>query len=471
MPAALSYDPNDKELRKQADAELSARRVDCAKAWDYYESRHVKQLKSKQGKPDDNVVINLWKQGKDREITFLFPKMPGFELDEDSDAESPDEEWLRMAWAVNKGRKLLRRLAKYGAMTGHVFVRVMPTTKEGGYPRLIALNPANVLVFWKADDYDERLWYELHYTVAGVDHRQDIVKDEGAWRIIDYKRKRREPTQPEVEGSEWALVSEEAWGYELGPIVDWQHIDRPGQFYGDNEASLIPLQDKVNKVASDTGKILRYYASPKTVILSDVEPGKIVETAIEDAWQLPRESEVKNIEMKSDLAASVAFGQTLIDAMKAQQRVVVLTGSAADFQRVTNLGVQTVFIDQLAKTDELWDQYEPGLIDVSKVMLMLAKTEWDREIKVTRSSPLPTDPKETIDVQKEEIDLALVSRETIMRERGRNPKKERELIDEEDSSGDNAVIRAMKGDAFNTQNQPPRGAAQIVPQQQNGGQA
>lgn len=443
MPAALSYAPEDTALRDEAEQELAARRAGCAEAWDYYEGRHRKQLKVKSGKVDDNVVINQWKQGKDREITFLFPaKMIGFELDESEEMDSPDETWLREAWQRNKGKKALRRLAKYGAMTGHVFARVMPSETAGGYPRIIALNPANVVVFWQADDYEKVLWYEIYWSAGKLERRQDIVHEEGGWRILDYEREKKDATAYDQKAKPWRLVGETTWEFELGPIVDWQHIDRPGQYYGDNEASLIPLQDKVNKVASDTGKILRYYASPKTVIQSDTEP-KALENGIDDAWLLPRESEVKNIEMKSDLASSVAFGQMLIDAMKAQQRVVVLTGSAADFQRVTNLGVQTVFIDQLAKNDELWEQYEPGLVDLCKLMLCVAGKMWDRMIKITRSSPLPTDPKEVMDVQEKELDQGLVSKETIMRERGRNPQQERKLIEQEGSSNDNAIIRAL----------------------------
>ena len=160
--------------------------------------------------------------------------------------------------------------------------------------------------------------------------------------------------------------------------------------------------------------------------------------------------------------------------MKAQQRVVVLTGSAADFQRVTNLGVQTVFIDQLAKNDELWEQYEPGLVDLCKLMLCVAGKMWDRMIKITRSSPLPTDPKEVMDVQEKELTLELASKETIMRERGRNPQQERKLIEQEGSSGDNAIIRALarEGNALTPQSPLPqaRGSQQQppVPPVQNG---
>ncbi len=446
MPAAVQYDPTDKQMRAEAEKELLARRTDCAEAWDYYEGRHRKQLKSKPGKPDDNVVINQWKQGKDREITFLFPtKMIGFELDENADVDAPDEKWLREAWDKNRGKKMLRRLAKYGAMCGHVFARVIPSETPDGYPRIVALNPANVVVGWQADDYETRLWYEIYWSAGKLERRQDIVRVENGWRIYDYWRERMDSSrQYDEQAKAWKKIAETPWDFELGPIVDWQHIDRPGQFYGDNEASLIPLQDKVNKVASDTGKILRYYASPKTVIQSDTEP-KSLESGIDDAWLLPRDSEAKNLEMSSDLASSVAFGQQLIDAMKAQQRVVVLTGSAADFQRVTNLGVQTVFIDQLAKNDELWEQYEPGIADLCKTMLCVAGKEWDRQIKITRSSPLPTDPKETIEVQEKELTLELVSKETVMRERGRNPQQERKLIEEEGAWNDNAIMRALTG--------------------------
>ena len=115
MPAALSYDPEDKDLRAEAEKELAARRAACALAWDYYEGRHKQQLKVRPGKPDDNVVINQWKQGKDREITFLFPKMPGFELDESSETDSPDEQWLRAAWDFNRVGQIYRQTASRDA--------------------------------------------------------------------------------------------------------------------------------------------------------------------------------------------------------------------------------------------------------------------------------------------------------------------------------------------------------------------
>ena len=103
-------------------------------------------------------------------------------------------------------------------------------------------------------------------------------------------------------------------------------------------------------------------------------------------------------------------------------------------------------------------------------MLCVGKRTWDRQIKVTRSSPLPTDPKETMDVQKDELEQELVSKETIMRERGRNPQQERTLIDKESSGNDNALIKAMQGNAFGNQPPPPRAAAQILPQQNGGTQ-
>ena len=453
MPAALAYDPNDKALRAEAEKELAARRMLCNTAWNYYDGKHDPQLK-KTGAYDDNITINLWKQGKDREITFLFPKMPGFELDDNLDDESEDEKWLRGAWAWNKNLKLLRRLAKYGAVDGHVFARVMLSDHPQKYPRVLALNPANTLVFWQGDDYDTRLWYEMYYEIGGAALRQDVVKlDDGKWYFIDYKSEKinsggREETK-------WTEIKRTDWAYSQCPIVDWQHIDRPGQFYGDNENSLITLNNKVNKVASDTSRILRFYASPKTVIQADIDEGKIVETKIEDTWLLPKESEIKNIEMQSDLQSSVRFVDMLVETMKALQRVVVLSGNVADLQRVTNLGVETVFIDQIAKTDELWEQCGPGIADLCKVMLEVGGREWDRQITVNRASPLPKDAKETIDVQEKEIDLGLASKETIMRERGRNPKKERELIDNEDTGNDNALIRAMGRETALTPNPSP----------------
>lgn len=448
MPAAQAYNPNNKALWAEAEKELLARRTLCNTAWDYYEGRHAKHLKTASGETDDNVVINLWKQGKDREITFLFPKMPGFELDDNLDDDSDDEKWLRGAWAWNKGLKMLRRLARYGALDGHVFAKVMASEKPDGYPRIVALNPANTLAFWKADDYDERLFYATYYEVGGKEQRQDVVKlDDGNWWFINWEREKKRESSGQ-EAPVWRETGRVKWAFELCPIVDWQHIDMPGRFYGDNEASLIPLNDKVNKIASDTSRILRFYSQPQTVILADIEPEKVKERAIGNAWVMPRDADVKNVEMQSDLQSSVRFTEMLVEAMKSQQRVVVLSGDVADLQRVTNLGVETVFIDQIAKTDELWEQYEPGIADLCKLLLCVGRKTFDVQVKVNRASPLPKDAKETIEVQEKELDLGLASKDTIMRERGRNPKKERELIDNEDTGNDNALIRAMGREAM-----------------------
>src|SRR5512142_1076122 len=159
MPAANEYRPEDREVREAAESELRQRRETHAAAWRYYEGRQRRQLLVHPGEPDDNVVVNLTRQAVDRLTAFLVPAFPGLELDVLHDTEA--ERWLRNAWQQAGGARLLAKLVKTGCLDGHVFVRLLPGEP---YPRLVTLNPANVLVFWQADDHEQVLWYELHWS-------------------------------------------------------------------------------------------------------------------------------------------------------------------------------------------------------------------------------------------------------------------------------------------------------------------
>ena len=450
MPAAMEYAPEDASLREAANKELKARREDCAHAWKYYRGDHRRHLRQDRDGTDDNVVINLWKQAIDREVTFLFPAMVGLELDESQDTEA--ERWLRLAWEANKGTRLLRQLGKFGAVCGHVFAKLM-LDERSAYPRVVALDPANVLCWWRADDYERVLWYEIRWSVGTTEYRQDIVDmGDGGWKLIQYAQVRGVGGQ----AGKWEAVAEESWAYPLGPIVDWPHVAMPGNYYGSNESALLRLNDKVNKVASDISRILRFHASPKTVG-TGFDAEKVTETAVENFWVVNNENaKIYNLEMASDLVSSMNYLEALTAGFMAEKRSVILKGAAADFQRVTNMGVRTIFMDALAKVAELRLQYEPGVVAISQRLRMLGGFyDFDAPIVTAWPDPLPHDPNETVSVLEREMGMGIVSKETAARERGRNWKVEQERIAEEDSANDNAVMRQLQsemgaGDAATT---------------------
>lgn len=407
MPAALGYAPNDSALREAADAELRARRAAYQHACAYYDGQHKRHLSARSGETDDNVVINLVKQVIDRTVSLLVPRFPSLAVAENPAASAA----LNQLWEQNGGARLLAKLALHGCLSGQVFARVLAPSTPHGIPRLVALNPANLIAFWRADDYEQVLWYELHWSHGRAHYRQEIAQDGAAWRIRQW----------EEAGSGWRLVEELAWAYPLPPIITWQHHSAPNAFYGQPEVSNHALNDRVNKLMSDIARILRYHASPRTVGIG-FEARDITPTAINTLWTIPRaDAKVFNLEMHSDLASSMSAVEYLTRAFMAEQRTVVLNGEVADWQRITNLGVRALYMDTLFKVEALRRSYEIGIGQISQTFRLLAGApDYDAPISVTWADPLPTNAAEVVDVLARERALGIISRETAARERGRD---------------------------------------------------
>lgn len=393
MPAASQYTPDNREIRASAERELRERRQNHARKWRYYQGDHPKHLKT-DGDTDDNVTLNLCRQVIDRTVAFLVPDFPTLELV--TDAETEAEAWLRKAWSANQDAVFLATAALNGALDGHIFTRILPADP---HPRLINLNSANIVVFWDADDYEHVLWYELHWQVGRNVYRQDVVNDDGRWLIRDYQRK----------GSRWELQDEVIWAYPLSPIVDWQHQKNPVGYYGQDELPHTHLNDLINKVASDTARILRFHAYPRTVG-TGFEASNVQASGIDDFWVIPQEhAQVFNLEMKSDLSASLRFLQLLTESFLAESRVTLLTGDPEHFKGVTNLGVRVAYLDQIAKTELLRRQYGYAIEALSQRLLMLGNYDFAQVVHIHWGEALPIDQREAVELVAQQMNLGLLS--------------------------------------------------------------
>lgn len=401
MPAASEYrDPNSRELRQRAEAERRARANNLAAAQAYYLGNHRPSLRHDSG-VNHNVAINLCQQVVDRVTAFLFPKMPTLEL-KDSETQAT----LRTAWDEAGGVLLLQDMAQSGGLGGHVFAKVVPGAAEGMPPRIINLNPATVQTWWREDDIQHVLWYSIQWGGEGFGRmfRQDVVRgDDGqSWRIVDW-----------VFTREWQKVNESQWNSPYGPVIDWRHDARPGQYYGAGELTHAALNDRINAIASDMNKVLYYHASPRTVA-TGVSATDVKETAVDNLWTVPdAKAKVTNLTLPADaLQPGLDYIRYLEQQFLAQSRVVRLTGDIADFQRVTNLGVKILYGDQLAKNEELKRRYERGIQEISRRVLYLQGREPERPT-IIWPDPLPQDPLQTVEYLERTQALGLVSRETM----------------------------------------------------------
>lgn len=420
-----------------AEKERRDRRAAVSLAWNYYHGSHWRPLVSS-GAYDPNVIINLCRQVVDRQVAFLFPEMPGLQLDVRQ--ETADEHALREGWAQAGGVSALTALALTGAVTGHVFAKVGRT--PDGRMRLVNLNPENVLRWWAADDVETTLWYEIQFRVGKMLYRQDVVavgdssgslpsanvqSAGGHWEILNWQL---------VNGS-WLTTGEPMfWPYAEGPVVDWPHIPVPFQAYGSSAIEHRELNDHINKVTSDVAKMLHEHAFPKTVG-TGVGAAELKPVDADGSLWTVKNSNARFTNLALDpqaLEPAVTYVAELKRAFMAQARVVVLEGDIADFQRVTNLGVRALFLDQIAANEQLRRQYGRGIVDVSRRferLLGLPATE----PKVIWPDPLPQDPMESMRVLALEREHGLVDRETMIQERGRDPEAVLARLSEEGVNG------------------------------------
>jgi hypothetical protein len=429
MPGLAEYPLNDPDqLTKLASDELATRRKAIDSAWSYYEGNHHKPLKVKAGQPDDNVILNVSRKAIAQAISLLFGELPTFEIQDDGQGEQ--QQRLDDLWTANDAQILLHNMALQGGLGGHVFLKLVPSETIG--VRLLLLNPRQVSVFWQPDDMQVVTAYVIGYQLSDTEFRQDIVRMDQAWLVRDLVRER---------GRAWQIKQELTWGFPWAPVIDWQNLPDPEEYYGDPDLVRPELNDALNFVASNTMRIIKYHAHPKTIGTgmksTDVQP-----TAVDGFWSVPNpDAKIANLEMQSDLTSSMAFLQLLQQWFFSEHRAVDMASFAADLGNLTNFGLRTVYKDALDKLATKRALYGKALADISERSLMLMGI--GARPTITWPDPLPFNDQEEIAGIQTEIGLGILSKETAASLRGRDWELEQERIAEETAAADNIGSRLL----------------------------
>lgn len=428
MPSAVKYvpltDPERQGLNAEAEKELQRRKSKYKEALRYYLGNQDEQLlNTDPNAPNDNTIINLVKLTADRTVQFLFPEPLKFETDPEQIDDTPEEIWLRKCFDANGGLRMLSKLALRGFLSGHSFIRVKPRKGKERYPSMTVLDPTTLSVYWKADDVGDVLWYEQRYMVGGDVYVQDFVhSDDGlTWKVYTYKGESQNAAMldgyPTNNGTMYVDINRldfthgvfervgkaEIHTSPIPPIIEFAHLPHPDDYYGLSEFDQKALQDTINRIASERGRIVRENSDPVDVLTgADVDDvkgdGGLLTIANKDA-------KVNRLEMKGDLNGITTVLDKLIETYLAIARVVLLKGEAKDLQRVTNASVRTLFLDMLAKNSLLQNTYGEALQKLGKLALMMGYAESQIEsnpeqieVRVMFGSPLPIDQTEIANI-------------------------------------------------------------------------
>lgn len=431
MPTLSQYDPARPELLDDlAKAEFAARRDAIGQRWGYYRGEFAKPLKVRAGQADDNVIINMVRKVVNQSVYLLFGVVPRFELpapdgskDEDGKPKQhPAEPALERIWEDNGLELLLHNLGVEGALAGHNYVKLMQTPDLADGVRIVRLDPSLVSVFWRPDDREKVLAYRIQWTEGDVTYRQDVVDMGGSWQINEWEQRR---------GQKWVQTNSESWPYPFAPIVDWQNLPDPQGYYGLSDLVNPSLNDSTNRVASNTNRIIKFHAHPKTIGVG-MRPDDVKETAVDGFWAVPNpQANIFNLEMSSDLASSMSYAEFLQAAFYSEHDAVDLASIKDRLGQLTNFGLQLLFWDATNKLRAKRLLYGKGLALVAQRALIVAGYADAPEPTINWADALPMNRTEQVEAVGKEVDLGLVSRETAAGDLGRDWEVESERLDEE----------------------------------------
>lgn len=418
---------------QEQTVEERARLERYGKAWDAYFGNMPDPLKVKPGQANDNVKVNYARLIVDVGASDLFGEEPKFDLDPDSTEPTPAQIWLDEVWRRNRKQILLQKMAINGGVCGHVFVKIVPG-KPGELPRLINLSPEYVSVVTDPDDIDLVWRYIIQYTARDLDGKEITVKqvierDEGGrWAITDKVSKNR---------GGWETRQTIMWPYDWPPIIDCQNLPSPNEYYGiaDIEQDVLSLNQAYNFTKSNTQRIIRFHAHPKTwgrgFAATELKIG-VDDTII---LQSPT-AELHNLEMQGDLSSSIEYAERLKRDLHETSRVPeVATGKLDSAAGLSGVALQILYQPLTQKTGAKRLTYGEMLIELCRRLAEMGGFGPDVICSLIWGELRPHSVLEERQVLMLDKQLG-VSQDTLLTKAGYDPDAEKEKKDQETTGVD-----------------------------------
>lgn len=432
----------------QADLD---RKQNIKLAWKAYRGELQDPLKVKRNDSNDNVKTNRCGPVVDKGVSFLFGPVLGIEAtDEASQPDTDKQECLDGTWG-DDDEKMTRfcKLATNGGVCGQVFIKMILPQGSSLYPRLVVLDPSLIRIVTPPDDCDLILAYVIEYTSGKDEQKRQIIArvdpdgdtanvgpDDIAdtWSISTYTKRGQSNT--------WTPTGEtEDWPYPFAPIFTAQNLPNPNEAWGvsDLPPDLIAMNNVLNFVQSNTARIIKFHAHPKTVARG-VHADQVVVSPDDILFVPSMDSDLKNLEMQSDLSSSLNFASVLRTDMDEQSRVpAVALGRLQDMPHgdVSGIALQLMFQPLLEKTTLKRRNYGSLIRDVSRAILVvmgkIGIDEYeDYPISLNWQSLLPTDSLKEVQASLLLAQIG-VSQSTILQELGYSPEDEEDKKAAEDA--------------------------------------
>lgn len=446
MPAIIpEYKPDDDAVAAAARDEANQRMEEIRTYTRWRIGDHPNSLKVERGQRDHNVKVNVLGQMVDNIVSMMgvpaITSRGGINVVVNNNL-TPNEERTPLQIAIDavtessEFNSLAQDIHDSGLTAGHIFIRLL--MPEEGEPsvenpvRLALLNPMYVTVFWNAQQLQSTkdvVFYRLEWRRnSDTVRQQDIVKGEyvgqpDTWLLIE--REIRHGGTPK-------LVGTEVWPYPFAPILDAKAMRNAHHYYGKAFMSAWQLNETLNYVMSNIGKILYYHAHPTTVGIN-VEFGENVGAdQFIQVQNMGGDAQIFNLTIDANgIQHSLKYMQNVREYMFAALRVVDPIVTRDKIGHLTNFGLQTLYLDMRRNVDAYEEQVGRLYKEAIRRALVIMNVPIDAELRVLWPEPLPIDHEAAVRVAGYEKLLGFVSDQTLANSLGLDYMVEIEQMREE----------------------------------------
>jgi len=414
------------------------------KASKAYYAGYTKPLKTEHGKPDDNAMPNFARVIVDKSASFLVGKGAKLDIEDGKDGEANSgRAWLDECLKYNRFSSLLMNAATTGGIAGHTFIKLNGAKPGQKYPRIILLDTNSVTVTTDPEDIFEVLRYRIQFnaidprTAKPIVRRQIIEKDEaGIWNIKDY--------DSSVGGGFVQIGETIRWPYAWAPILECQNLPAPNAFFGmsDLEPDILHLIERIHYILSNTGRINRFHAYPKTV--GSGFQGDKISAAPDETIILPQGGTLNLLEAHGDIAGSLSLSDKLSDILFMLSRIPpVSIGKLDTIGAVAGVALQILYAPLMELTLTKRMLYEPMLESLGEHLLEMGGFV-GRKVEVLWGDPMPQNDIEKRQIYSDDLAMGIVDKQTVATRLGYDWEQVRQRIAENSTSAADALLKAME---------------------------
>lgn len=338
--------------------------------WKWYKGHHW-NTKRPDGEPQ--VTANYTKAFVDKGVAFLAGK--GFSINTDPNAEAVTKPFLDYVWDDNNRELLFIEMAQMGGVTGQVFIKVAveeydpveEPDKYEMYPngriRLILLPSTCVFPRFDAHDREKIVEVSIVYKI--------LVDEDGKLKEYWYREHITPKTITEYIGDR--VINRRENARRCIPIIHIKNIPISGEPFGQSDIKdLTPLNEELNEKLTDISDIINYHSAPITVI-KGARASKLERGARKVWGGLPKESDVFNLELKSDLSAALNYVGILKTAMFEIGKIPEnALGAKKAISNTSGVALHIENQPLMELTRIKWATYGKGIQEINRMILRLA---------------------------------------------------------------------------------------------------